>query len=129
MGLRSEWVAAKAPAKRLNNNTEVKFAAKSDLGPALDKLEAAEKEYEKHAGDYDAAWAKAMDAWVAAGAAAHKIAVQYQQGLPAIVANDVAKQKLDTFLVFTVYPKTTKIVSEGKRLETRLVKARKQKQA
>lgn len=127
MGLRSEWVAAKAAAKRLNNNTEVKFTAKLDLGPALDKLDAAEKEYEKHAGDFDAAWAKATDAWVAAGAAAHKVAVAYQQSLKDLTANDVAKNKLDNFLVFTVYSKTTKIASEGKRLAKMLEKARKAK--
>ena len=76
MGLRADWVAAKAAAKRLNNNTEVKFPAKLDLGPALDKLATAEKAYEKAHGEYDLAWAKATDAWVAAGAKVSAISVR-----------------------------------------------------
>jgi hypothetical protein len=127
MGLRADWVAAKTAAKKANHNTEVKFPAKLDLGPALDKLEAAEKEYEKHAGEYDAAWAKATDAWIAAARKANTIGVQYQQAVAGLTATDAAKAKLNNFLVMKLFKKTTKVASDGRRLEPKLAQTRKKK--
>ena len=64
MSMRSDWVAAKARAKRFNNNVDVKFPRDLELGQALDKVEAAKKVFEK-AGEkeHNAAWAKAGDAY------------------------------------------------------------------
>ena len=124
MSMHSEWTAAKAKAKRVNNNKEIKFKKDLGLGAALDKLEAAEKVHDKK-NDVGPEWAKATDAWVAAAKAAGKIAVTYQQQLESLVINDVAKRELDNHLVFQVLSKTTAVSKEGTRLEPMLKKHRK----
>jgi hypothetical protein len=124
MSLHNEWKSAKTEAKKYNNGKDVKFKADLKLGAALDKLEAAEKVHEKE-DNVGPAWAKATDAWVAAGAAAHKIAVTYQQQLPDLKINDMARKKLDTFLVFHIFSKTNHIKKEAQRLEPMLKKHRK----
>lgn len=123
MSMRSEWTAAKAKAKKLNNNVEVKFKKDLGLGKALDKLEAAEKAHNKKT-DIGPEWAKATDAWVAAGKAANTIAITYQQQLPSLVINDVAKNELDRHIVFRILSKTTAVSKEGARLEAMLKKHR-----
>lgn len=129
MGLRADWVAAKAAAKRLNNNTEVKFPAKLDLGPALDKLATAEKAYEKAHGEYDLAWAKATDAWVAAGAKVSAISARYVLALDDVNATEAAKKHLRNFLTMKLIGDTAKIRLKGEQLEARLAETRKKKKA
>ncbi len=124
MSMHSQWTTAKAKAKRLNNSKEIKFKKDLGLGAALDKLEAAEKVHAKKT-DLGPEWAKATDAWVAAAKAANKIAVTYQQQLPSLVMNDVAKRELDKHLVFHIFAKTTEVSKEGARLEPTLKKHRK----
>ena len=124
MGLHSEWKAAKANAKRFNNGKDIKFKTDLKLGVALDKMEAAEKVHAKE-NNIGPAWAKATDAWIAAGRAANKIAVAYQQQLPDLAINDEARRKLDTFLTMHVMSTTTKIGKEAQRLELMLKRHRK----
>ena len=70
MRLRSDWQTTKAAAKKANNNVEVKFPAKADLGPLLDKYATAQKAYAKAKGnEHNAAWAKTAAAYFAAAVA------------------------------------------------------------
>jgi hypothetical protein len=129
MSMRSEWQAAKTKAKGHNNNTEVKFSTKEDLGKLMDSFELAEKAYEKAKGkDMNKAWATTTEAWVAAAKAVQKAAVTYQQDLGKLTTvNHVTKQELDTYLVMHVLATTTKVAAEGKRMEKLIAKAKTQK--
>jgi len=101
MGLRSDWVKAKAEAKKLNNKKDVPLKSKN-LGGALDTFEAAEKA--KNKTDFPGReWAKAMQAWVKAADKANTIVAGYLQALPNLAATAEAKEELKTHLTFKIY--------------------------
>lgn len=126
MSMRSEWQAAKANAKTFNNNVDVKFTTKEDLGKLMDAYETAEKAYDKAKGkEMNKAWAAAVETWVKAGTAVQKAAVTYQQDIHKLTTvNQVARDKLDTFLVMHVLGDVNKTVAEGKRLAKLIEKAK-----
>jgi hypothetical protein len=125
MGMRTDWVAAKAKAKRMNNGQDVKFAKDLKLGAALDKVDATEKAYVKLKGNFGPEWAKALDAWLAAGAAAHTIATTYFKQLDGLKVNSEAKHVLDSHISMAIFSKTNHIKDEGERLESKLKQHRK----
>jgi len=103
MGLRSEWVKAKAEAKKLNGKKNVPLKSKN-LGAALDVFEAADKAHDK-ATYPGRAWAKATDAWVKAADKANKIVAAYVLALP---ATDAAEDELKNHRSFSIYGKHLK---------------------
>ena len=125
MSMRSDWVAAKAAAKRVNNNTAVKFPKDLKLGDLLDKMETAEKAYKK-AGEKELnkAWAKAADAYFASVLAAEKAALGYHQALPHMQINDVARSELDTHLTYHIMNKTTAAIRDRDRLAAKIARLR-----
>ena len=128
MSMRADGQDAKAKAKRFNNNVEVKFPTDLKLGAALDMVEAAHKAYDKaSSGEHNPAWAKAADAYFAAGKAANKIAVAYFQALPKLKINDQARKVLDTELTMSLMHQLGEIAKNAARLESNLAKQRKAK--
>ncbi len=124
MGMHADWKSAKTKAKGVNNGKEIKFKQDAGLGTALDKLEAAAKARGKNTNP-GPDWAKLTDAWVKAAAEVSKVGGAYVKELEKMPINDVARQQLDTFLVFTVLDESGKALKEGVRLETLLKKHRK----
>lgn len=125
MSMRSEWQKIKIEAKTANGNKEVKFATTEDLGPLLDKFETAEKAFEKaKEGEHNAAWAKAAEAYIAAGSAALKAGTTYQQSLPHLAITEEAKHVIDTHLVMLVMRPLTEVAKEGRRIQPLVAKAK-----
>ena len=103
MRLRSDWQTTKAAAKKANNNVEVKFPAKADLGPLLDKYATAQKAYAKAKGnEHNAAWAKTAAAYFAAAVVVGSAALTYQQSLEKLAIAEPARDKLHTHLAYKI---------------------------
>jgi len=128
MSMRSFWQTAKADAKKVNKNIEVKFPVSADLGPLLDKYEAAKKDFEKSGnGEKNAAWAKAAEAYLAAIAAAGKAAKTYLLAVPHLAVTKEAQDLLHGRLAIGI---TDVLVQAGKdmeRLKPLIVKAKARK--
>ena len=125
MAFRAQWQAAKAEAKKFNNKVEPKFPKNLKLGEALDKVEAAEKAYNKAGlGERNAAWAKTADAYFAAADKAKKIIRAYAAALPAMVANSQAKLELDSVLTGKILVQIDTIMRDSVRMQPQLAKAR-----
>jgi hypothetical protein len=125
MTLRTQWQTAKADAKKVNNRVEVKFPKNLRLGDALDKVEAAEKAYNKAGlGERNAAWAKTADAYFASAAAAKKIIQAYVAALPGMAINSQAKMELDSALSMKLLHQLNDIIKDGANMQAHLAKAR-----
>ena len=125
MSMRSNWQTAKAEAKKLNKNAEVKFPTSADLGPLLDKFEAAKKEFDKAKnGEKNAAWAKTAETYLAAIDAAGKAAKTYLQAIPKLAATKEARELLNSRLAYGITDELVKANKDGERLKPLIVKAK-----
>ena len=128
MSMRTDWQAAKAEAKKANNNIEVKFPVSADLGPLFDKYEAAKKVYEKaKSGEQNAAWAKSAETYFAAVDAAGKAAKTYLLALPRLPITDKARQLLASRLAYGKVDELVKANKEAERLKPLIAKAKARK--
>ena len=125
MSTRTEWQTAKANAKKANGNVEVKFSVKADLGPLLDKYEAAKKVYEKlNSGDENKAWAKAAETYFAVAGEANKALATYAVDVDKLTITHDAKEVIKNALGMKIGLPLRKSVDEGNKLKTRIAKAK-----
>jgi hypothetical protein len=123
MSMRSDWQAAKAKAKTLNKNVEVKFPTSADLGPLLDKYEAAKKDFDKvRSGERDKAWAKSAEAYLAAVSAAGAAAKTYIAALPHLTATEEAREHLHNRLAYGLADVLVKANREGEKFKPSIKK-------
>src|SRR5438477_75938 len=117
MSMRSDWQTAKADAKKANKNIEVKFPVSADLGPLLDKYEAAKKDYEKaKGGEQNAAWAKSAEAYFTAVDAAGKAIKTYLLALPRLAITKEARELLVSRLSYGKADELVKANKDAERL-------------